>query len=424
MFFNKSKNSTNIDTIVKEPNYWEINSYLVFPMKDEEIKRDTIIKNLEKNKDLKLLGIAEPSDEKDGRLLFEYKKNKFEVFYYFNKFKLPGLLDYQVEDFTDEELKELTTCSNSLVLFMDTKELCKLRYKLQLTIGSLILDKVYAVLDESSEKVLHPSLVNMIVNSKYLPSDDLLYTIQVIVDNKKVWLHTHGLSRFGFPEVEILDSNLDIYKEQYSIITTLVNHLFDKGPVDNNIYLIGYLNNDFPFFITLIPWQEAIKKYDDLTMGGLEDRQYEHNTNYKVIFTYESEDKLDNNEYSKLSIFDNIIGNDPLFLLSNTETNRISLVAQEQFKYVKNAIKNENNSILIKVGIVTDPQTNNREHLWFELVEIIDDNHFKGKLVNKPFDDIDMVEGEIYTFEVNQITDWIIYMDDKTINPDTVYKIK
>lgn len=421
MLFNNKK---EVEVSVKAPNYWEIFSYLIFPIKEEYINRDVIIKNLEKFKDIKVLGIAEPSDEKDGRILFQYNKNKYEVFYYFNKFKMPGLLDNQLEDFNDEELIELTKCNNSLVLFMDTKELPKLKYKLQLSIGYYILDNLLGVLDESSEKILHPSHISMIVHSKYLPSDDVMYSIQVVVDNDKVWLHTHGLSRYGFPELEILDSNLNTYKDHYSVITTLVNHLFDKGAVENNIYLLGYLNNDNPFVITLVPWNEALKQYNDINMGGVEDRLYEHNTNYKVIFTYENENKLDNNEYTKLSIYDDIICDDPLFLLSNSETTRMSLVAQEQFKYVVESFKDKKNSILIKIGIITDPKTSSREHLWFELSDIVDDNQFKAKLVNKPFDDIDMVEGEIYTFKVSDVTDWIIYMDDKTINPDTVYKIK
>ena len=109
MLFNNKK---EVEVSVKAPNYWEIFSYLIFPIKEEYINRDVIIKKLEKFKDIKVLGIAEPSDEKDGRILFQYNKNKYEVFYYFNKFKMPGLLDNQLEDFNDEELIELTKCNN------------------------------------------------------------------------------------------------------------------------------------------------------------------------------------------------------------------------------------------------------------------------------------------------------------------------
>ena len=293
---------------------------------------------------------------------------------------------------------------------------------MQLLIGYNILPIVYGVLDESAEKLLHSSQVKMIIESQFLPSDDTLYSIQVISDDNKVWMHTHGLTRYGLPELEILDSNINVYKEQYNIITTLANHLLDKGLSDDNNYLIALLEGDIPLIVTLEPWNTALLEYDGIDLGGPLDREYEHNTKSMVIFTYQNDNDFNNKKHSKISIYDSIIMNDPLFLISNEETDRMSKVAKERFKYVIDAFENKNNSILVKIGVKCKDE-DDFEHVWFELEEVLDNNKFKAKLINKPYN-IALNEGECYEYSIDDVTDWIIYMEDNVINPDNVFLIK
>ena len=54
------------------------------------------------------------------------------------------------------------------------------------------------VLDESAEKMLPAKWVTMSANSKILPSSKSLFSIQVVInEDKRIWLHTHGLCRCG-----------------------------------------------------------------------------------------------------------------------------------------------------------------------------------------------------------------------------------
>ncbi len=98
-------------------------------------------------------------------------------------------------------------------------------------------------------------------------------------------------------------------------------------------------------------------------------------------------------------------------------------LAIERFHFVKEQFKNKENKILIKIGMVTNENDeNNLEHIWFELIEFNDDK-FKAKLSQEPYNVANVHEGDEMWFTINDITDWIIYTKDYKITPEDAYVI-
>lgn len=404
----------------KSLNYWEESSYMLVPVIDNELSKDTILNRLSKIDNLNVKGFAEPSDDKPGRVVFSYNDNSYDFNYYVDTFSVPDLYLNENSGFTESEILEIKKCKNAIVIFMDYTENFKLEYKVQLTIAYNIVDKLYCIVDESSEKIMHPNYVKMIINSKYLPNDDSLYTVQAIVDNDNIWLHTHGLLRCGITELEILNSNRKMYYDHYNVISTLATHLIDDGINEENKYNIGFLSDGTPLIVTLKIWTEALKIYEGIDLGGVEDRKVEHNTDRSVIFVYQNEDDIENNNFNKIEVLDSKWGEDPVFFITTKETLRMKNVAQERFDYVKKAFNDKADKIIIKIGVKTDDDSDNYEHMWFKLLDISDDN-IKVELLSSPYNVSYLHVGDITTYKISDITDWRIYTKDADITPDNVY---
>lgn len=68
--------------------------------------------------------------------------------------------------------------------------------------------------------------------------------------------------------------------------------------------------------------------YDDDMLGGKGDRAEGHNGNTSVIFTYPSKADYEEGNYSPLSHYDEILGNNPIYWISTPETERMKALAR------------------------------------------------------------------------------------------------
>ncbi len=417
MFFKKKKEK---ELFIHPLNYWEEESYIIIPYKSDELDRDSITNKLSMIDNFKLKGLAECSEDKFGRFVFEYNNDSYEINYILDSFKLPNTNDSQLDKFSEEDLIKISDCDKCLVLSMEFNEDFLKQYKMQLLLASFLLPDLVCIIDESSENILHYKQVRSISMSSCLPSSSILYRIHAVVDNDKIWIHTHGLSRCGLPELEIVESNKDNYLYHYNIIYTLADILINRGINEENKYFIGYVNENIPLLVTLKPWVDGLKEYPNIDLGGPVDRKMEHNTNFSIIFTYESEDNMKNNIYDKINIYDDLWDDEQLFFITNEETDRMKIMAQENFDYVKRYF-DKGCKILIKIGIKISEGS--CEHMWFELLDIIDDDTFKAKLLSTPYN-VDLKEGDIDIYKLNQVTNWTIYYEDLEYDPNNVYELE
>ena len=176
-----------------------------------------------------------------------------------------------------------------------------------------------------------------------------------------------------------------------------------------------------PIVATYVSWTKALDEYRSLVLGSADDREEGHNGRTAPVFIYTSEDDEKKGRLRKVSEYDSMWGENPLFFISTRETNRMSALARERFGLVKYMAKKDESSILLKIGLKTDSaeQADDREHIWFKLLEF-DGERFKGQLIQEPYDVSHMHEGDEAWFTVEDVT-WIIYLEEFSVAPDTAY---
>ncbi len=408
-------------------NYWEEKSFmLVIPKNDNEDFLNNSFESIEKIENIKIKDKNIDPGKGFISLKLEYEADEYEVGFYPGGISVPEYYLSKSFFFTEEEKKAILKAQKSLTIFMKFSDNYKKSYHLQLKLATAMVPDLIGVLDESAEKMLPAKWVFMTANSKVLPNPKNLFTVQAVAGkNKEVWLHTHGLCRCGIPELEILNSDEANYQNHYNLISTYAMHLLDKKnelPDFEVGCFIGRLINGYPVVATSRSWTTGIKEYKHLKLGNMKDRKGGHNTKTNIIFLYKSEEDENKKVLSKVSIYDKLWGDNPLFFFSDEETFRMKALVMERFDYVKEAFKNKDNTIIIKVGLPLK-EKGKFEHIWFELLEVKGDK-FKAKLTQEPYDVPDMHTGDEAWYTIDDITDWIIYTKDFSVNPDNAYLLE
>ena len=302
-------------------------------------------------------------------------------------------------------------------------------YHLQLKLIHAMLPDALAVIDDSSEKILSGRWVALAAESEVPPAPRYLYTAQAVSGEEDcVWLHTHGLNRCGRPELEVLASTKDNYQEHYNVLETLANRILEdeEVPEFGSPYFLAYVAEGMPLVVTLIDWEEAVELYEPDMLGGKRDRKDGHDRDTCVVFVYPSQESADKGEFYPLDIYDKYMKENPVFMISNEETDRMRAQAVERISYLFDAAADQDNHILVKIGLPVDEehktQDNEREHIWFELLEVSGDR-FQAKLTQEPYYIKDMHEGFVGEYGPEDVTDWLIYTPEGRISPDDVYRL-
>ncbi len=383
-----------------------------------------IIKRVKMSPDFQVLF----SDVEDGvlKLDIRYHEEKYRAEVYPMEFQLPQLYRCQ-HIFPDVDVDRLECASAGLAVEMVFGPDPLDSYHLQLKLCYALLPDILAVIDDSSEKILSGHWVALAAVSMVPPAPRYIFTAQAVAgEDGTVWLHTHGLNRCGLTELEILNSTKETYQEHYNVMETMAKRMLEtEEPLEPGepLYL-ARLSEDKVLVATLIPWKRALKYYGEEILGGQSDRQDGHNGNTSAIFVYPSRDDYENGNYAPLSIYDDILAQNPIYLFSLAETERMKALASERVAYLFRGLSNDENHALVKLGLTIDEEyrteDNNKEHIWFELLGR-DGNQLNVKLTQEPYYIKGLHEGDIGTYPLSDLTDWIIYTPDGSITPDDVY---
>lgn len=404
--------------------YWEKESYMiVVPEIFTKELIDGIMERVESIDGVKIKKKHELTEKKPGNIKLTYKNEEYEVGYYPAPFSLPEMYINKNYHFSEEELEKLRNAKSALTIFMKFKKDAKISYHLQLKLALAMIPNMIGIMDESAEKMLPTSWVKMAANSKVIPASNDLFTVQMVSErNGEIWLHTHGLCRCGVTELEILQSDKENCNEHYNIISTLASYLIDKKKEYHNSAYIGILSNRQPIVVTYIPWTKGLKEYENLDLGSIRDRQDGHNSKTSIIFIYKNQEDEKQGKLTKVSEFNGLWGDNPIFFISNEETARMKELAMERFGIVKEEANKRENKIIIKIGLPVDGD-DNFEHIWFELIEFKEDK-FKAKLLQEPYNVKDVHEGDEGWYTVKDVTDWTIYTPEFTVTPGSAYLLK
>lgn len=398
---------------------------LAIPAAKEELV-DAAALERQLREDGRLQVLTEQMEDEAWKLELVYNNTLYHAKIYPCGFELPEL--YRVQHFfPDVDIKRLETLTDGLAVELSFMEDALASYHLQLIMISAMLPDVLAVLDDSAEKILSGHWVRLAASSNVPPAPRYLYTVQAVSDEgTEVWLHTHGLNRCGLTELEILDSSQEHYQNHYSVIETMANRLLEldeEFEMREPLY-IARLKEDAILVATLLPWREAVLLYDDSLLGSAADRVEGHDTDTSCIFVYPTEEDYENGRIAPVSIFDELLGENLMYMVTQRETDRMKALAIERVGYIKQAAGEEGKTVLVKLGLDVDEEhrteENNREHIWFELLQI-DDLKLRAKLTQEPYYISGLHEGYVGEYPLDRITDWLIFTADRRISPDDAY---
>jgi uncharacterized protein YegJ (DUF2314 family) len=291
-------------------------------------------------------------------------------------------------------------------------------FHLQLKLLSTLVPNQTVVMDYTSHTILSGRWVKLAAASSVAPSLTYYCSVHINSQNDQVWLHTHGLSRFGKLELELFNIPADNKDNAYKILNALYCMAIEKDILKTPMEVI-FIGTEIA-----LTWQKStavIKKLSGLGTKRID--RLGHDWPFAAVFAYKDEDAYKKGLISDVRIFDEYLENNSIMYYSLDETYRKSVIARERVDYVlKYGLKDKNETI-IKAGFVQDGQTDDtKEHLWFSLLSV-EKSKLKCKLINAPYHVSSLKKGDVLIIENNIISDWMINVFDPemTIMPDSVY---
>lgn len=401
-------------------------SYMMVVPEQEQDLMDpgAMLNRLSQAEGIQVLSKKMDSDIMMLDLIVEEEQYQIEI--YPTGFELPEM--YRIQHFfPDVDIEALKQAEAGLAVEMIYGEDALSSYHAQLRIIHALLPNKLAIFDDSSEKILSGQWAALAASSNIPPAPRYIYTVQAVSgDDDVVWLHSHGLNRCGLSELEILNSTKDVYQDHYAVIETMANRMLEREePLQAKAPLyLARLTGEISVVTTLVPWEEAINHYDNDMLGGKLDREESHNENTSGIFVYPTSEDYEKGQYAPISIYDEHLHDNPIYMITTKETERMKALAAERLEYMRKAFECKDNHIIVKLGLEVDDEykteDNSREHIWFELLDIRE-NDLTAKLTQEPYYIEDLHEGYTGDYTLDEITDWMIYTPERRITPDDVY---
>lgn len=413
----------------------------IYPSEDNFVFEDTAIKNaLEARKDFKLVSFQKKEIEEDVSE-FVFQKYEVEIEYLNNDyhFELSVVENFQrdLQEFqlgnqvSDQEreayLKQEFFLESSLYFSDNYLE----SYHLQLKVMQAVVEKPAVVFDYMPMRILSGKWVEITSKSHIPPAPSYLYIVHSVYEgeeeNRSYWLHTHGLHRCNSVELEFLNikSGAQQFFDVLNIVSTSILTSGSKNS-ESEIFDVGYDGLGLTFCWER--WEKALYNFPPEIIGGLNERNPEEQ-NYGpsgVLFAVQ-EDEMVSPE-----IYANTLADNPLYFISDAETERMAALAYDRFHSFKKVYNEKFDltdsdgektwSFLVKLGVQVD-DGEGKEHLWFEVTDIDDLDNITGVLLNEPYWIEALKVKDIKTYSLDYLTDWVIYGEEGNYSPDTVYEI-
>ncbi len=406
----------------------DLSYMMVIPYSVEEI-RDVkhVVERLYACSDIRLI---EDHFDEGVKMTVEIREKIYHITFYPRQVEIPDMVREQ-NRLLPEEVEIVRSASAGLMVEMEFGDNIFASYHAQLMILNALVEKPAAVLDFSAELLLSGKWLSLAATSAVPPAPHYLFCGQGILneEGRKVWLHTHGLNRCGLPELEILNADEDTWSPYGNLLDMVASRMIseEQALIEEAPFYIARLSNGQPLMITLIPWQKALEKEGELSIGGSKDRNEGHDGYSDALYFYKTPSDHQNGNFSHLSEVAELLDDNPMYMISNRETERMRALAIERLDYVKEAFKREDAFILLKMGCrVDDPDEAGTEfeHCWFKVLDIKGDEAMV-ELTHDTYYIKDMYQGGIYTLPLSTVTDWYIYIENEQerarYSPDQVY---
>ena len=272
-----------------------------------------------------------------------------------------------------------------------------------------LLKGYLAIFDPGSFSALPGHWLESVAHAPVPPRPESLFSIHAVRadEDGRLWLHTHGLRRLGLPELEALDGGPDDSYALGHLINAIATRLLVHGlPTLHEAHWWGH-----GIALALVPWPE-VAHFAGSAGGGADDRDENHAEDNLVLCLPGDDGWRNGAEIA------GTLGPNPVFYRSNWETERMETLARARWElYVQlHKVLAEHPDFLFTAKLAYGDD-DAREHLWFE-VHSVDRGSMVAKLLNEPYGDLGMHEGDIASHPVDRLTDLAIHSKYGTFDPE------
>lgn len=305
-------------------------------------------------------------------------------------------------------------------------------YHLQIKLLNMLVPDMAALFDSNAYRAHSGRWVRMTADSKVAPSPDYMYTIHAVNDSEgntdSVWLHTHGLTRCGTIELEILGADLNNWNDLGNSLNQIAHRLVGDNQFIDEMEpkLMGRTGDGRDIVVTWQRSEWSFKDFPKNTVGGPSDRNDEHSINMGVIYLYENEEDQMDGRITPIVKWADALSDNAVFFKTTSETQRMRALAQERADWLRK-LHDElaEKQIIVKIGLKPDPDCGfddeQFEYIWFEPTQFRDDS-FTATLTQDAFYVSGMVKGVQRECTYDEIVDWRVYTSDDVYSPDNIYK--
>ena len=179
-----------------------------------------------------------------------------------------------------------------------------------------------AVYDDNALVVRSGKQVKELVRSSIPPRPATLYAIHEMEGKAGMWLHTHGLTRLGIPEIELLGLNPSDVQEGYDLIDAVVDVIFGGGEPDPD----GVITVGEDMEVRLMAFKDALSVLPaDVVASRTEhDVEEEDHRDPRIVILSRERNDTPHELLERLR-------NDAVLFKSREETDRQRLLAIERF---------------------------------------------------------------------------------------------
>lgn len=414
--------------IKKEPS-----CMMVVPINVENIiMPEFIYYNLRKSEDFQTLDIYFDVKKKCPGVKVRYNGENYDIKFSIENFRVPK--NYNLShSLSEKNIKAFRSMNVGITTRMEFSDNTMDSFFLQLKVLNCMVPDNAGIIDFSAEKIYSPVWVSMACRSSVPPALKYMFSLQAVGDddNDDVWIHTHGLKRCGFVELEILGCSKDNYINCCSILNEMASSVISKNHLSDEYepIFVAKLANGEELVNTWVNYKKGLKYYDKNVLGSMEQRKKNHNKDCGIIFNYPNPEDYENKNLVKLTDLDESYFINPLVMITNEETKRMSVLAQERYSYLKDFFsKSDKVSAIAKVRLKVDEDKKEEagseyEHIWFDIIEVKEDK-LRCCLSQEPFYISNLHTGDIMEVSKGDLSDWEMFYDDKRISPDSCYLIE
>lgn len=315
-------------------------------------------------------------------------------------------------------------------------------------VGESCMD-VPAVLDVNTTRWHDRQSIDEVFCSQEVePPADVLWLVQAVqpdgskpdVDNRCIWLHTHGLWRCGAPELEMLEVPLEHASAAAELLNDIAALLLEQAPPSSSDrFEIGT-----DLHVSLLPWQAIVNCLPKGVPGGLADRKGDHKDGHggvrAVVCTTRPELAAVKKWHWPAEVIRRLSEDEAGVYMTRRATERQAALAQRAWAELAMAFASacpiihrngtmtsaiERNREMppvvfgVKAGFADDTQTDSREHLWFEIRQFEGDRA-KGILINQPLNVRQLERGSEVWIDRGLVSDWRVMTHEGCYGPNDV----